>query len=139
MNDLFRVFIVTECNEPGVPQVVCFGPVSVCNLRDQLRLQPSVVFHCLAGQSFTPPRVARFRQISEWTRVASQSRKSGCDFALHTRCKPVSNLCDEQESLTIVIAYSQILEAIFTRSVTANYQFLPFINPDLHPCAASFS
>ncbi len=53
-DDVFRSLVVSQTDEPRVPQMVLQGPFNEFELTDEHRFQPPAIDHLLRGQACTP-------------------------------------------------------------------------------------
>jgi hypothetical protein len=60
-HDLARVFIVSQSNELGVPQMVGSSPLEELDLRHGMWLEPHGFLHLLCRESFSPSSRFLFR------------------------------------------------------------------------------
>jgi hypothetical protein len=66
-NHLRRIFVVSECDELGMSQVISPGPFQELDLRDYFRAHPNALLHFLCGESLAPSAGGRLGEIRERT------------------------------------------------------------------------
>src|SRR5579885_1085361 len=62
-DDLPRILVIPQRNEPDVPNMVRIGPFEKFKIRDKFRLNPDALFHLRSGESLSPPAAFLFWEV----------------------------------------------------------------------------
>ena len=99
-----RGFVVAQCNEFGVPQMVLTRPLQELDLRDQHGLQPPAVFHLRCSQARTPSAALRLWEINERTILDLQPAEFLEQLFPHDGRESVSGARGIRESVAFVVS-----------------------------------
>src|SRR5437588_147201 len=120
--------ILTQSNEPRMPQVCVGRPLDEFKLPNQLWFQPPALLHLFSREALAPATALGLRQIGERALCHFESLESAEQLFARCRREAIAGARDIDQSVAFIVAEDDRIEVFGTWGVPTVYNIIHCIH-----------